>query len=145
MTNNLESKRTLLGFDHGRRHIGIAVGQEVTANAAPLGALRAQDGIPNWDEVSALISEWRPDEIVVGLPLNMDGSNQQVTASAKKFGNRLKGRYGINVSFHDERLTTVDAKARLFELGGFKRLKKDQIDSVSAVLILESYMESLYS
>jgi putative Holliday junction resolvase len=142
-TKKAQGQRTLLGFDFGMKHIGVAIGQEITGSASPLGSLKATDGIPNWDNIGALINEWQPDLVVVGLPLNMDGTEQQVTLSAKKFGNRIHGRYGNEVIFHDERLTTVDAKARLFELGGFKKLSKDQIDSVSAVLILESYMESL--
>ena len=75
----------------------------------------------------------------------MDGSEQELTVRAKKFANRLHGRFGLPVETHDERLTTVDAKAQLFERGGYRKLKKDAIDSHSAILILESYMESLWA
>lgn len=137
-------QRTLLGFDFGEKSIGVAVAQEVTGSAAPLDALKAQDGIPQWQIIEALLNEWQPDLLVVGEPLNMDGSEQLLTARAKKFANRLHGRFGYQVKMQDERLTTVDAKAWLFENGGYRALQKGKIDSISACLILESYMEAAY-
>lgn len=137
-------ERTILAFDFGTKSIGVAVGQEITGTASPLNALKAVDGIPNWELVADLFREWSPQLAVVGLPLNMDGSNQQVTFSAKKFANRLNAKYKVAVETCDERLTTVDAKARLFELGGFKKLEKQKVDSVSACLIFESWIESSY-
>ncbi|CAM4367903.1 Holliday junction resolvase RuvX [Shewanella denitrificans] len=136
--------QTVLGFDYGTKSIGVAVGQSITASASPLLALKAQDGIPNWDEIEKLIKEWQPDLVVVGLPLNMDGTEQDITQRAKKFANRISGRFGVKVLTQDERLTTADAKARLFELGGYKALTKGQVDAVSAVLIIESYFENQY-
>ena len=137
-------ERTLLGFDFGKKYIGVAVGQELTGNASPLGSVKANDGIPNWQQLTQFIEEWQPDFIVVGLPLNMDGSTQQLTFAAKKFGNRLANRYKLMVKFQDERLTTADAKEQLFARGGYKNLKKDNIDAESARLIIESYFESQY-
>ncbi|MFQ3235501.1 MAG: putative Holliday junction resolvase [Paraglaciecola sp.] len=134
------SQRTILAFDFGTKSIGVAIGQEITGTASPLNAIKAQDGIPNWDLVAKLFDEWRPDIALVGLPLNMDGSYQQVTFSAKKFANRLNAKYRLPVETYDERLTTVDAKARLFEMGGFKKLDKQKIDSASACLIFESWI-----
>ncbi|GGI73284.1 Holliday junction resolvase RuvX [Shewanella gelidii] len=136
--------QTVLGFDFGTKSIGIAIGQQVTGSANPLTSIKATDGIPNWDDIGALIQEWQPDLVVVGLPLNMDGTEQEMTQRARKFANRINGRFGVKVATQDERLTTADAKARLFELGGYKALDKGQIDAVSAVLIIESYFESLY-
>lgn len=135
-------QRTVLGFDFGMKYIGIAVGQEITNSASVLGSIKATDGIPNWDNVAGYIKEWQPDFIIVGLPLNMDGTEQNVTASAKKFGNRLHSRFGLPVEFQDERLTTVDAKAQLFERGGYRNLTKENVDAQSAVLIIESYFEN---
>ncbi len=139
------SSQTVLGFDFGTKSIGIAVGQAITGSANPLTSIKANDGIPNWDEIGSLINEWKPDLVVVGLPLNMDGTSQEMTQRANKFANRISGRFGVKVVTQDERLTTADAKARLFELGGYKALDKGQIDAVSAVLIIESYFESLYN
>ena len=135
-------QRTVLSFDFGTKSIGVAVGQEITGTASPLNALKAVDGIPDWNIVATLFAEWSPQLAVVGLPLNMDGSNQEVTFSAKKFANRLNAKYRVPVETCDERLTTADAKARLFELGGYKKLDKQKVDSVSACLIFESWYET---
>ncbi|MEI6894881.1 MAG: Holliday junction resolvase RuvX [Colwellia sp.] len=137
-------QRTVIGFDFGKKYIGVAVGQEITGSATPLGSIKANDGIPHWDNLAKYLTEWQPDLIVVGLPLNMDGSEQQLTLDAKKFGNRIHGRFGIKVKFQDERLTTADAKAQLFARGGFKNLKKDNIDAESARLIIESFFAQQY-
>ncbi len=132
----------IIAFDYGVKSIGVAVGQKITCTGSPLAALKAVDGIPNWDQLAALFEEWQPAEIVVGFPTNMDGSDQAITLRAKKFAKRLYHRFKIPVHGHDERLTTVDAKERLFEMGGYQKLTKGKIDSVSAVLILESWFES---
>ncbi|GAA6172354.1 Holliday junction resolvase RuvX [Colwellia sp. KU-HH00111] len=142
--NTPVGQRTIIGFDFGKKFIGVAVGQEVTGNASPLGSIKANDGIPHWDTLARYLEEWQPDFIIIGLPLNMDGSEQQLTKDARKFGNRIAGRFGIKVEFQDERLTTADAKAQLFSRGGFKNLKKDNIDAESARLIIESYLEQSY-
>ena len=136
--------RSLMGFDFGTRSIGIATGQEVTGTASPLTPLKAKEGIPDWVQLEKLLKEWQPDLLIVGLPLNMDGTEQEMTVRARKFGQRLHGRFGFQVEFKDERLTTTDAKARLFEQGGYKALGKSRVDAVSAQLILESWMESHY-
>ena len=138
------SSITVLGFDYGTKSIGIAIGQSLTGTANPIGSIKAVDGIPKWEEIGMLIEEWQPDVVVVGLPLNMDGTEQEITLRAKKFANRINGRFGVKIATQDERLTTADAKARLFEFGGFKALTKGQVDAMSAVLIIESYFENLY-
>ena len=137
-------QRTVLAFDFGTKSIGVAVGQEVTGTASPLAALKARDGIPDWQQIAALYEEWQPHLVVVGLQLNMDGSEQEMTQRAKKFANRLHGRFKVAVETCDERLTTTDAKSMLFELGGYKKLTKDKIDSVSACVIFTSWIESQY-
>lgn len=137
-------QRTVLAFDFGTKSIGVAVGQEITGTASPLAALKANDGIPNWEQVQKLYDEWMPNIVVVGLPLNMDGTEQDVTHRAKKFANRLHGRFRKPVETWDERLSTADAKAILFELGGYKKLSKDKVDSVSACVIFQSWAEAQY-
>lgn len=132
---------TLLGFDFGTRSIGVAVGQRITGTARPLGALKAQDGTPDWNAVEKLLKEWQPDAVIVGLPLNMDGTEQPLTVRARKFANKIHGRFGVQVILHDERLSTVEAKAGLFEHGGYRALNKGKVDSASAVIILESFFE----
>ncbi|MDQ2993788.1 MAG: Holliday junction resolvase RuvX [Pseudomonadota bacterium] len=130
---------TLVGFDFGIKHIGVAVGQTVTQSANPLTALKAENGIPQWDVVDAIIKEWGPKALLVGIPLNMDNSEQLITKQANKFANRLADRYHLPVHRVDERLTTVEARQQLFEQGGYRALTKAQIDSYSAKLIIESW------
>ncbi len=137
-------ERTVLGFDFGKKYIGVAVGQEITGSATPLGSIKAKDGIPNQEQLIKFVDQWQPDFIVVGLPLNMDGSSQEVTFAAKKFGNRLANQFKLTVEFQDERLTTADAKEQLFSQGGYRNLSKDNIDAESARLIIESYFENQY-
>ena len=132
---------TLLAFDFGTKSIGVAIGQRVTATARPLTAIKAQNGNTDWTLIERLLKEWQPDDVIVGLPLNMDGTEQPLTARARTFANRLHGRFGIKVTLHDERLSTVEARAGLFERGGFRALNKGSVDSASAVVILESYFE----
>lgn len=133
---------TLIAFDFGTKSIGVAIGQQITGTARPLAALKAQDGTPDWAVIEKLLQEWQPDEIIVGLPRNMDGSEQPLTARARKFANRIHGRFGVKVSLHDERLSTIEARAALFENGGYRALGKGQVDSASAVVILESFFET---
>jgi len=136
------STMTMLSFDFGTKSIGVAVGQQLTGTARPLTAIKAQDGIPDWNLIERLLKEWQPDLVVVGLPLNMDGTEQPLTARARKFANRLHGRFGVQVELHDERLSTVEARADLFARGGFRALTKGSVDSLSAVIILESWFEN---
>ncbi|MDW8845569.1 Holliday junction resolvase RuvX [Erwinia sp. P7711] len=139
------SHMTLLAFDFGTKSIGVAIGQQLTGTARPLAALKAQDGTPDWNKIEALLKEWQPDRVVVGLPLNMDGTEQPLTVRARKFANRIHGRFGVQVDLHDERLSTIEARAELFERGGFRALSKGSVDSLSAVIILESWFENSWS
>ncbi|MBN3230763.1 Holliday junction resolvase RuvX [Pectobacterium brasiliense] len=138
------ASRTILAFDFGTKSIGVAIGQEITGTARALTSFKAQEGIPDWQKVEKLLSEWQPNLVVVGLPLNMDGTEQPLTARARKFANRLHGRFGIAIELHDERLSTVEARADLFERGGFKALDKGSVDAASAVIILESWFEAQF-
>ena len=129
-----------MAFDFGMKSIGVALGQDITGTASPLPALKARDGIPNWDTLATLIQQWQPNILLVGLPLNMDGTEQAITANVKRFAGRLQHKYNLPVYQYDERLSTVDAKQKLFELGGYKKLTKDKVDSVSACLIYETWL-----
>ncbi|MEE6032232.1 Holliday junction resolvase RuvX [Avibacterium avium] len=133
---------TALAFDFGTKSIGCAVGQSITGSAQPLPAFKAQDGIPNWVAIEKCLTEWKPNIVVVGLPLNMDGTEQPLTQRARKFANRLHGRFGVTVTLQDERLTTTEARAEIFQRGGFKALEKGKVDSISACIILESWFEN---
>ena len=133
--------RTILCFDYGTKSIGIAVGSELTGSATLLPALKARDGIPEWEQIARLIKDWQPQLLLVGLPLNMDGTEQDFTVRTRKFANRLHGRFGLEVALHDERLSTADARSRLFAEGGYRNLSKDKVDSLSAQIIFEGWYE----
>lgn len=134
----------LLGFDFGTKSIGVAVGQTLTKTARPLIALSAASGEPNWDEVIAVIQEWHPQALVVGIPLNMDGTEQELTKLARKFAVKLHKKSNLPVYLVDERLTTVAARERLFATPkGYRALEKASIDAMAAKLILETWMLNL--
>jgi putative Holliday junction resolvase len=141
MTKHLPE--TLLGFDFGMKRIGVAVGQTVTKTATPLTVLKAHRGIPEWSMVSQLIKKWQPDALVVGIPLNMDGTEQPLTTSAKAFADSLHAQFKLPVHGMDERLTSVEAKARLFSEGGYKALRNTPIDSIAAQLILQNWLAQI--
>ena len=137
----MQSKiKTALCFDYGTKSIGLAVGQTVTKQASPLAAVKAKDGTPEWRAIEMLIQEWQPDLLVVGLPLNMDGSDQPFTARTRKFANRLHGRFGLPIVLQDERLTTASAREDLFAAGGYRNLEKGKVDSEAAKQILEMWL-----
>jgi len=131
--------QTIIAFDFGTKNIGAAVGNTDTQNAEPAGIFRAKDGIPQWHELVDLLNEWQADKIVVGLPLNMDGTESEMSKRAKKFGNRLHGRTGKQVEFVDERLTSNEAKAQAAELGHRGNYGQAPIDELAACLILEDW------
>ncbi|WP_431024775.1 Holliday junction resolvase RuvX [Halomonas sp. H5] len=132
-------ERLILAFDFGTRRIGVAVGNELIHSARELEPLPAQDGIPDWAQVTRLVDEWRPDLFVVGLPINMDGSESEMSTRARKFGKRLYGRYGKPCELVDERGSTREAKAIAREQGHRGNYREEGIDGLAAVLILEGW------
>jgi len=128
-----------MAFDFGLRRIGVATGQEMLGTGEPLALLPARDGIPDWEQVRALLDEWRPDLVLVGLPLNMDGSENDMCARARKFGKRLHGRFHYPVEMVDERLTSYEAKGAVIAAGGSRDFGRHGVDDRAAVLILETW------
>ena len=138
-----KGQRTLLGFDFGTKRIGIAIGQEVTGTVNPLTTVNAIKHKPDWESISKIIDEWQPDLLVVGLPLHMDGTEQEMTQTARRFSNQLNGRYNIPVALMDERLSSNEAESIIKEQPGFRDSifpDKAQVDMISAQLILQSWM-----
>ena len=131
----------LLGFDFGTKKIGVAIGQAVTGVAKPLSVLSAENGKPNWQLIDELIKVWNVEALVVGIPYNMDGTEQNTTTMAKKFANRLADRFNLPVYHVDERLTTVEARQILFDSMKHSKIKPGDIDCYAAKLILESWLE----
>jgi putative Holliday junction resolvase len=138
------STKVFLGFDFGKRHIGVAVGQAITQTARPLTTLRANNGEPNWQDILDLIQTWQPHALVVGVPLNMDGTTQAITADAEHFIQQLAEKTQLTVHSVDERLTTVEAKQFIFTQKGYKGLNKASIDAMAAKHILESWLQSTH-
>ncbi|MCS5587923.1 MAG: Holliday junction resolvase RuvX [Porticoccaceae bacterium] len=139
--------QTLLAFDFGLKQIGVAYGQTLTSSARGLSIVKASDGIPNWDNLKALIDEWKPNLLLVGLPLNMDGSESDLSHLARKFARRLHGRFTIEVLMVDERLTSRDVKSSLIDENinaGGKRKTRDlsKIDHLAAALILQNWLDN---
>ena len=136
----MNNSRTILGFDFGLKNIGVAIGQELTNTANALTVIKAQNGKPNWNNIEKLINEWKPQLFVVGLPLNMDGTEQTMTFASRKFGNRLNGRFEIPVEWQDELLSTYDAIDYLGVHSKLQAKNRDDVDRISAQLILQSWL-----
>ncbi|PPC78341.1 Holliday junction resolvase [Pokkaliibacter plantistimulans] len=136
----LPSPFTVLGFDFGSKRIGLAFGQSLTGTASPIKPINARDGIPDWDELSKILAHWQPDALVVGIPLNMDGSVSEMARRARKFANRLHERFKLPCFLADERLTTREAKAIHLGRGGSSHFSKDPVDALAAQLIVESWL-----
>lgn len=130
----------VLGFDVGSHKIGVAVGQMLTKQAKPLARLTAKQGLPVATDIKKLLAEWRPNVIVVGLPLMMDGKKQFTTQLALDFIAFLKSLTNIPIFSVDERLTTKAARSEIFEHGGYKNLQKADVDGYAAKLIVESWI-----
>ena len=125
----------MLGFDFGTKRIGVAVGQTLTGTATPLEIVTVRNNRPDWNRIGALIGEWQPQALLVGDPLNMDGSRQALSKAADAFARKLHGRYRLPVLRADERLTSVEAETR--------QPADQPRDHVAAQVILESWLRDV--
>ncbi|MCG5547413.1 Holliday junction resolvase RuvX [Halorhodospira halochloris] len=128
---------TVIGFDPGEKHIGVAVGEALLGSARPVAILSAQHGQPDWGKVKDLIEQWQPSLAVVGVPKHADDSAATSTAAAERFANRLHGRFGIVVKTIDERLSSHEAEQRLRARG--HKFNPNSVHSEAAAVILETY------
>ena len=133
---------TVLAFDFGVSKIGVAVGQSLMQTAQAITPLKARDGTPQWEQIQKLIDAWKPNILLVGLPLNMDGSDNDITTRARRFSNRLNGRFNLPCVLWDERLSTREAKEIALERGHRGNFHDAPIDSFAAQLILESWFNA---
>ncbi|MCK7598816.1 Holliday junction resolvase RuvX [Microbulbifer sp. CAU 1566] len=131
---------TALAFDFGTSSIGVAYGQSLTGSARELDPLPAKDGKPDWDRVQRVVDEWQPKVLLVGLPLNMDGSESEFGARARKFSQRLHGRLGLPVELVDERLSTRAAKEEARDRGHKGNYATQPVDSIAARIFLEDWL-----
>ncbi|MEW6353391.1 MAG: Holliday junction resolvase RuvX [Pseudomonadota bacterium] len=125
------SAQTLLGFDYGAKRIGVAVGQDLTRTATALETVAVHGAGPDWAAITRLIDDWRPSALVVGVPLNEDGSEHHVTQAARRFGQQLRGRYRLPVYHVDERLSSHAAR----------EYSTQDLDKIAAQLILQSWLQ----
>lgn len=137
MTTTTTAQKTLLGFDYGRKRIGVAVGQQLTRSATALTTVRARDGKPDWPAINRLIEEWQPDALVVGIPYHMDGTEQDMTHAARRFCRQLEGRYRRPVHQADERLTSFIVESNL----PANNHTRQAIDPLAARLILQDWLQ----
>ena len=135
MLKSIAAPKTVMAFDYGTRRVGVAVGNSVSKTGQALKILTASNADMLFEEISALIKEWQPEQLVVGRPLHSDGAPHEMTQKATRFGNQLKGRLHLPVMWVDERYSSVilegDAQMR------------DNLDAHSAALILEQYFAEL--
>ncbi len=133
---------TILAFDFGLRRIGVAVGQTVTGSASPLGVVDNGENGPDTARIEALIREWRPNGIIVGMPLHADGSPGDLAPTIRAFARELE-RFGLPITEVDERHTSQEAEAALIrarQAGSKGRISKSDIDAAAAVMIAERYL-----
>ncbi|MCV2518559.1 MAG: Holliday junction resolvase RuvX [Candidatus Lightella neohaematopini] len=134
-----------MAFDFGITNIGIAIGQSITYTAQPITTLKTNYGIPVWNKLISLINIWSPNILIVGLPVNMNNDEQNITIKARNFANLLNNKFNISVELHDERLTTKEAYLLLKNKYYKKnKIKIDIVNQLSAVLILESWFRKKF-
>ena len=137
------SSRTILGFDYGGKRIGVAVGQELTATTQSVATVAVINNKPDWPHITRLLDEWKPDLVIVGLPMNMDGTEHEVSRAARRFGNQINGRYNLPVEMVDERLTSLEAEEIITEQRRSgqrrKRSSKAAVDQIAAELIIKTW------
>ena len=132
---------TLLAFDFGVKRIGIAIGNTLLRHARPLATVNEEKTEPRFASIAAMLAEWQPDALVVGLPCNEDGTSHELTALCRRFANRLKGRYRLTTILVDERYTSQAASTVLNAAGIHGREQKPLLDQYAAQQILQAYFD----
>ncbi len=132
---------TVLAFDFGEKRIGVAVGESQLRQAHPLTVIQGEGNTERFAAIAALINEWQPTSLVVGLPLTLDGTPHAMTARCTRFANQLRGRFGLSVVYADERLSSVEAEERLRASGHNAKSAKNHLDAVAAQLILQCHFD----
>ena len=128
--------KTLLAFDYGTKKIGLAVGQNISCTATPLGTIKVTKGQGYWLQIDRIIQEWQPNNLLIGWPVNMDGSDSEILEKTQVFIKELQIRYSINCIKVDERLTSIIAKQTIAERG----VTQFDVDSMAAQIILQAWL-----
>lgn len=139
---SLPGRGTVVGFDFGLARIGVAVGEIETGHAAALTTVAEESGERRFAAIRALLDEWRPVALAVGIPSHLDGSEHAMTARCRRFANQLRGRFGLPVFEVDERLSSVAADSALAEAGERDwRARKARLDAAAAQILLQDFLD----
>lgn len=133
----------VIAFDFGLKRTGVAVGNTVIGSATPECTLISKDELPDWDAITKLFEEWKPAQIVVGMPIELDGGESPLKKRIDRFCNQIQGRYNIAVDQENEQFTSIEAAQRLKQLrqsGRKQKITKDEVDKIAASIILENWM-----
>ena len=131
----------MLGFDYGRKRIGIASGQTITGTATPQCTLRQVAGNPDWDSIAEQIKQWAPQALVVGMPYHLDGADNAMTRAVEEFCNALKKRFRLPIYTVDERHSSSEAEAALKENRKIGQHNKHEIDKMAAAVIVQRWLD----
>ncbi len=131
---------SILGLDLGRRRIGVAIADVPALGARPLTTLNRTSFTHDLESLRAIVADRQVHRIVLGLPLNMNGSEGPAARHARDFANRLSQALALRVDLYDERLTSFEAESRLKESSSRKKSRKLMVDQVAAALILEGWL-----
>jgi len=135
---------TVIAFDFGLQRTGVAVGNTLTGSASPECTLQSHNEQPDWQKISGLIDEWKPAQLVVGMPTELDGSESPLKKRVERFCNQLNGRYNLPVDQENEQFTSIEAAGRLKQLrqsGRKQKVSKEEVDKIAASIILENWMQ----
>ena len=133
---------TVLAFDFGTKRIGVAIGEAALGLAHPLAPIAGEQVEPRFAAIAQVIAEWKPQHLVVGLPLSADGTPHELTRRAQRFARQLEGRFGLPVSLVDEGYTSAEAESNLRAAGARNAIREKRIDSAAAQLILQQYFHA---
>jgi len=137
-----------LGIDFGLKRIGIAKGNTQLGTADPMVMMRNINGTPEWATLDAVVNDWQPVGLVIGLPLTLDGEAQEITHATRGFAKRCRKRYQLPIMWVDERFSSMQASETLAELRRSgqrnKRTRKEDVDTLAAALILERWLANRF-
>lgn len=132
---------TVLGFDYGARRIGVATGQTITRTATPVATLNSVNGGPDWSGIAQLITQWKPQALIVGLPFHTDGKPTEMTQQAQEFCNALENRFDLPVYSINETLSSFEAEAQLKKNMKIGKHNKQEVDKMAAAIIVQSWLD----
>ena len=138
MSNTITS---VLGFDYGKKRIGIAIGQTITDSATPCKTLNQIDGNPDWPAIALEIQQWNPQALIVGMPYHTDGSENKMTAAARQFAYELEKRFKLPVIEVNEALSSQQAEEALKENMKINQHNKQEIDKMAAAIIVQRWLD----